>query len=94
MDIVIFGGDHLGNIPDLLHDHGVKLVKHVTGRKRRDLKADIPSNVTAVLVLTDYLSHSMLLEIKANARRRGIKTVFSKRSWPQINQAMDRYLGA
>lgn len=88
MNIVIYGGDRLGKIPLLLNNHGIKLVKHVTGRKQSDLNTDIPSRVSAVLVLTDYLSHSMLTGVKTTAKRRGIKTIFAKRSWPEIKKAM------
>lgn len=64
------------------------MVKHVTGRKQGDLNADIPSRVSAVLVLTDYLSHSMLVGVKTTAKRRGIKTIFAKRSWSEIKKVM------
>ncbi len=93
MDVIIFGGDHLGNIPHLLHNHGVQLVKHVTGRKQADLRFDIPPKISAILVLTDYLSHSMLIEVKANAKRQGVKLVFAKRSWSQISKAINQHLG-
>lgn len=89
MDIIVFGGDHLGKIPHLLHDHGVEMVRHVSGRKHGDFKIIIPSQTDTILVLTDYLSHSMLSMIKDTAKRRSIKTVFAKRSWAEISKVMN-----
>ncbi|HEY8463571.1 MAG TPA: DUF2325 domain-containing protein [Bacillota bacterium] len=88
MNIVIYGGDRLGKIPLLLKNHGFNLVKHVTGRKHSDLKTNIPSHVSTVLVLTDYLSHSMLSDVKTTAKRKGLKTVFAKRSWSEIQKVI------
>jgi hypothetical protein len=94
MSIIIFGGDRLGKIPHLLKEQGFQLVQHVTGRKKGDLRTEIHPEAEGVLVLFDYLSHNMVLEVKAAAKRKGIKTVFSKRSWSQISQALPAFRAA
>jgi len=91
MSIVIYGGDRLGKIPKLLEGQGFQLIQHVTGRKRGDLKAGIPSGIDGVLVFVDYLNHNLASEIKEAAKRQGIKTVFVKRSWSQIRNALDLF---
>lgn len=88
MSIVIYGGDRLGNIPQLLQKHGFQLVQHVTGRKKGGLKMDIPSEAQGVLVFIDFLNHTMAMEVKAAAKRRGIKAVFVKRSWSRLKEAL------
>lgn len=89
MSIVIFGGDRLGKIPSLLENHGFRMVQHITGRKKGDLKKiEIPTDAEGILVFIDYLNHNLALEVKAAAKRKGIKAVFVKRSWSQIKQAL------
>lgn len=89
MSIVIFGGDRLGKIPSLLENHGYRLVQHVSGRKKGDLKKiEIPNGAEGILVFIDYLNHNLALEVKAAAKRKGIKVVFVKRSWSQIKQVL------
>ncbi len=91
MSIVIFGGDHLGKIPALLETKGFQLIQHVSGRKKGELKSCIPQGVEAVLVLTDYLNHGLALEVKAAAKARGVHTLFVRRSWSSISQALEAF---
>jgi hypothetical protein len=88
MALVIFGGDRLGKIPQLLQEQGFSLVDHVTGRKKGHQKIDIPEAAEGVLVFTDYLNHLLAVEVKAAAKRKGIKAVFVKRSWSQLSRAL------
>jgi hypothetical protein len=91
MAVIIFGGDRLGKIPQLLHEHGFSLVDHVTGRKKGHQKIEIPQAAEGVLVFTDYLNHLLAAEIKAAAKRKGIKALFVKRSWAQLSQALQAF---
>jgi hypothetical protein len=91
MAIIIFGGDRLGKIPQLLHEQGFSLVDHVTGRKKGHQKMEIPQAAEGVLVFTDYLNHLLAAEIKAAAKRKGLKTLFVKRSWAQLSQALQTF---
>jgi hypothetical protein len=88
MGVVIFGGDRLGNIPQLLQKHGFHLVQHVTGRKKGDLKTDIHREAEGVLVFIDFLNHTLAGEVKAAAKRKGIQVIFVRRSWSQLKQAL------
>ncbi len=88
MSIVIFGGDRLGKIPSLLKAEGFHLVHHVTGRKKSDIRVEIPREAEGVLVLVDYLNHTLALEVKAAAKRRGVQAVFARRSWSEISKAI------
>jgi hypothetical protein len=88
MAIVIFGGDRLGKIPQLLREHGFSLVEHVTGRKKSHQRVEIPQAAEGVLVFTDYLNHKTTDEVKAAAKRRGIKVLFVKRSWAELSRVL------
>jgi hypothetical protein len=91
MAIIIFGGDRLGKIPELLQKEGFSLVDHVTGRKKGHYKFEIPQAAEGVLVFTDYLNHLLAAEIKTEAKRKGVKTLFVKRSWSQLQQALQTF---
>ena len=88
MSIVIFGGDRLGNIPQLLEEHGFDLLDHITGRKMGDMKTVIHRKAEGVIVFTDFLNHRLALGVKAAAKRRGLKVVFVKRSCSQLREVL------
>ena len=54
---VVVGADRLGNIPDLLTEHNIRITHHVSGRdashQRKMLQ--LPSGTEMVILLTDFL---------------------------------------
>ncbi len=89
MSILVVGGDRLGSIPVKLRDVGFTDIKHLSGRKRGHLTYKMPRAVDVVLVLTDYVNHRLAIQIKEEARERGTKTVFARRNWANIYQALN-----
>ncbi|WP_028307762.1 DUF2325 domain-containing protein [Desulfitibacter alkalitolerans] len=89
MSILIVGGDGLEKIKKNLKKVGATDIQHISGRKRGDLTRDLPSNLDMILILTDYINHQLCSQIKQQAQERGIKTIFSKRSWSHIQHAME-----
>jgi len=90
MSIIVFGGDRLGNINDLLEQNGYQVVKHVRGRAKGDLKFDIPGEAEGVLLFTDFLNHNLARLIKESAKKRGLKIYFARRSWSHIRQLLPK----
>lgn len=88
MSILIVGGDKLGTITTKLKDVGFTEIKHLSGRKRGHLTYEMPRKLDIVLVLTDYVNHRLAAQIKEKARERGTKTVFARRTWANIFQAL------
>lgn len=82
MSLVVVGGDNLGLISDKLKDHGFEVVKHISGRKIRDVI--LPEKADAILLLTDYVNHSLATALKYEAKKKGMKAIFAKRSWSHI----------
>ncbi|MBM7624550.1 DUF2325 domain-containing protein [Sporohalobacter salinus] len=82
MSILVVGGDRLGDISNKLSQLGAEEVKHITGRKCN--KCKIGHGTDMVLVLTDYVGHSLCEAVKARAKSREIPIVFSRRSWACI----------
>lgn len=89
MCILVVGGDRLGSINRNLENYGFTKIKHLSGRKQKDIRSNVPSNMDAVLILTDYVGHNLCKKIKEEAKDLGIKTYFSKRSWASIRKTLN-----
>ena len=48
------------------------LVRHWSGRKRRDLARSIPKQTEAMIVVLDRLSHALARKIRSEAASRGL----------------------
>lgn len=89
MSILVIGGDKLGNIKGNLKMCGFEKIEHITGRKKGDLRFEIPLNTDMVLVLTDYVSHQLTEVIKKKSKKCNAKFLFAKRSWTHIQNHLD-----
>ena len=90
MSIFIVGADHLGNIDKQLNRLGFNKIIHISGRKKKHYKLDLPDAADYVLVLTDYVCHNVSKEIKKKAKSKGIPVLFCKRSWSHIQQELSK----
>jgi hypothetical protein len=81
---MIVGADHLGTIPKKLNEIGFSEIMHVTGRKVKAVKKEIPSHVDLILVLTDYINHNLTSVLKKRASEQDIPICYAKRSWCSI----------
>lgn len=92
MSILVVGGDNLGNITQKLMDTGFSDIYHVSGRKYGDRKFKIPCKTDLVLVLIDYIDHTLMNIIKKESKRQGMNITFSKRSWVHIENNIQSYV--
>ncbi|WP_411680279.1 DUF2325 domain-containing protein [Clostridium thailandense] len=88
MSILLVGGDRLGNIKEKLIESGFKNIEHVSGRKNSDKKIKIPEKTDLVLVLVDYVGHTLTEFVKKESKRTGTKIAFSKRSWTHMEKTI------
>ncbi|MCM3760175.1 DUF2325 domain-containing protein [Alkalihalobacillus oceani] len=86
--ILIVGGDRLGVIPEKLRAFGYTKINHISGRKVKMVKKQIPYETNSILILTDYINHNMLHSIKKQAASQKIPVYFAKRSWSYIEQSL------
>lgn len=87
MCIFVVGADHLGDIETNLKSLGCSLT-HLKGRKNMHRRKKIPGGTDLVLVMTDYLDHSIALSIREMAKSQSIPVIFSKRSWAYLSQKL------
>jgi len=84
LSVLIVGGDRLGNIPNNLRSLGVTEIKHLSGRKISHVAVDLPREIDVVLVFTDYVNHGLAAKVKKDAQKKGVKTIFTRRSWSHL----------
>lgn len=90
MSLFIAGGDGLGKITHKMKKIGFDDIIHFPGRKKSVYRNfQLPSEVEFVLVLTDYINHSLMQKIKDEARSKDIKLLFAKRSWSSIHKKLE-----
>lgn len=88
MTVLVVGADRLGNIESFFRNRGYEEIVHVTGRKALDTAIHIPSHVHMVVVFTDFVNHNLARVIKAKAKERNIRGIFSKRSCSALAKAL------
>ena len=92
VNAVIVGADRLGNIPELLGSHNIRIIHHVSGRdpahQRRTLQ--LPSGTELVILLTDFLGHNVMKSFRQAAQRSGARVMACRRSVCAMQQALEQ----
>ena len=79
MSILVVGGDSAEMFRQQT-DGGHRYVRHLSGRKNRDLTNSIPKDTEAVVVVLDRVSHGLARKVRTEATRRGLPVFFQKRT--------------
>ena len=91
MAALIVGGDNIEAIKDELQAQGIHKITHWNGRKHGDKNNVIPGNIELIVVLVNYVNHSLSCKVKKEARRLNLPVIYSKNSrhsfsgWNAIN---------
>lgn len=80
MKVLVVGADHLGNIPLMLRQEGIKEIVHWSGRNKSSFNKVVPKNVEKVIVFCDYINHNTMSNVKRQAKVIGIPVIYSKRT--------------
>ena len=92
MTAVIVGGDYIKPIEKVFAGKGVTRVEHWTGRKAGDLRKTIPRDTKIVVLLCDYLSHSLAKKVREYADRLGLPVIYCRRSLGQFCRKLDDFI--
>lgn len=90
MSALIIGGDKIDSIRDELFAQGVMDIAHWTGRKHGEKRNVIPGNTRCIVVLTNYVNHSLVGKIKKEAKRLGIPIHYTKNSRRYMIRTADK----
>jgi hypothetical protein len=90
LNAVVVGADRLGNIPELLSSHNIRITQHVSGRhaahQRRGMQ--LPTDTELVILLTDFLGHNVMKSFRQAAQRSGARVMACRRSVCAMQQAL------
>jgi hypothetical protein len=80
MAALIVGGDNIESIKDELQAQGIRKITHWNGRKHGDKHNVIPHNIELIVVLVNYVNHSLSCKVKKEARRLNLPIIYSRNS--------------
>ena len=91
MKALVVGADRLGNIPQLLTEYGISVMRHVSGRDPSSQRADraLPSGVDLLILFTDFLGHNVMRSYRDAARRQGLRVLACRRSTCSLQGALE-----
>lgn len=66
MRALLVGADRLGNIPEVLADHGISVVGHVSGRNPAHQRrmGDSGRQADLMILFTDFLGHNVMKQFR------------------------------
>jgi hypothetical protein len=74
---LVVGGDQIDGIKQVLTQHGIDHITHWSGRKVGDGNRVIPQDTKFIVLITNWISHSITHKVKKNAMKRGIKVIYT-----------------
>ena len=80
MAALVVGGDNIESLRDELQAQGIVKITHWTGRKHGDKHYVIPRNVELIVVLVNFVNHSLSTKVKKEAKRLNLPVIFSRNS--------------
>lgn len=90
MSVLVLGGDRIDPIRKILMELGVDDIIHWTARNQKNgRKKDkvIPSKVSMVLMLTNFLNHNAMKHYRAEAKSKDLPIVYSTRNVECVKEA-------
>src|SRR6187551_712183 len=74
---LIVGGDQIDAIKQVLTNHGITQINHWSGRKAGDSNKIIPQDTKLIVLITNWISHSITHKVKKSAIKSGIKVIYT-----------------
>lgn len=89
MTALIVGGDYVEPLKREIRAHGHAHVEHWDGRKAGFTKKAIPGGTRLIVILIDYISHSLLIALKRKASCNNVPLLFCRRSMNDLRRKLD-----
>jgi hypothetical protein len=80
MTVLIVGGDYVASFKHLVATQQNARIEHWSGRKKGFTKRSLPNKTQLVVIICDYVNHSLANSVKEKANRNGIPLLFCHRS--------------
>ncbi len=88
MTVLIVGGDYVTSFKHLISTQRRARIEHWSGRKKGWNKRSLPNETQLVVVICDYVNHSLTNAVKEKANRRGIPLVYCHRSVNELRRKL------
>ena len=75
---LIVGGDRITSVKQVLASQGIDEITHWSGRKPGDARHPMPQNAELVVILIDWINHTLAEKVKRNARSLGKHVLYAK----------------
>ncbi len=86
MAALVVGGDNIESLRDELHAQGIHQITHWTGRKHGEKHNLIPRNIELVVVLVNFVNHSLSTKVKKEAKRLRLPVIYRRNSRHSLAQ--------
>lgn len=80
MNVLIVGGDRLGNITREIKKEEVVQITHWTGRAKYFQNKPIPSNVDKIVLFYDFVNHNLMKNVRKQSKMYKIPIIYAKRT--------------
>lgn len=91
MTVLIVGGDYVTSFKHFISTQHYARVEHWSGRKKGFNKRQIPNETQLVIVICDFVNHSLANSVKEKANRSGIPLMFCHRSVNELKGKLNAH---
>jgi len=87
---LIVGGDYITAVKQTLTQFGIDEITHWGGRKVHDAKQSIPRDTGLVIMMTDWVNHSVAGKVKRTAEKQGLQVVYARGNGGNLHTPLAR----
>lgn len=88
MKALIVGGDRVNSLKQQITANGYAEIKHWSGRKKKYCDYIISGHTQLIVMVYDYISHSLAIAVKNKANRLGIPLIYCRNSSSDIKHKL------
>lgn len=91
MTVLIVGGDYVASFKHLISAQNHARVEHWSGRKKGFNKRQLPNKTQLIILICDFVNHSLTNAVQEKANRNGIPLVFCHRSVNELKHKLNAH---
>jgi len=88
MSVLIVGGDYVESLKRQIAAQGYKHIEHWHGRKKGFIKRKLASDTRLIVMVCDYVNHSLANSLKDKANRKGIPLIYCRHAMHELKQKL------
>jgi hypothetical protein len=86
--VLVVGGGQINAIKQVLLNHGAEYIHHWSGLKSADSHKVIPQDTNMIVLITNWINHSITYKVKRNAVKRGIQVIYVTNGSQALNNRL------